>query len=775
MGAMLKRLPVKWFIPVAFVLWIFFVLASFFAVQKPFSAENFIAVGNALLDLLSAGWLMLIGLGLGLWLLRWLAATDASSQKIDPVSQVGVKNYSFSFLWSADSGWILPPIEMFVLGTGLGLGGLGLLGLGLGLLRLFQPVVMVGITIVLSVIAAPQLLQFYRRLRRWRSTNLPNRWIVAYLSISGLLALLIALTPPTDWDGLFYHLTGPKLYLETGQITGGFDVPHFNFPSLMEMLFAWAMLLRGDIAAKLIHAGYALLLAGLVYIASRRLFSPKAAWPSLLIFAGMPMVGTLAGWAYNDLALAFYQLATVYAIGNWRMENGEWRMENDNTQNSAKGTQAIPKTQNSKPKIQNLHWLILSGVFAGLAMGLKYTSFVTPLVIVGFILWSGFRRAEEQGNRGAEEQGRFLTPHSSLFSLHPSRNTQYAIGGIFIFSLTTFFTASPWYLKNWAFTGNPVYPFLSSVFGGQFWDTFRAEWYAAAGSGIGWRPTTLLALPWLLTLGIRDANFWDGRTGPLLLLFLPPILLYSVYPHFLTQNSKLKTQNSNKERPFAYNLLLIYALAHFAFWTLGVIWSRSLWQSRLLLPGLVGLVPLAGWVWVNLPAFDLPNFSISRFVNIAVGLALILTLVDTTLLTLKINPIPYLVGLETRAENLTRRLGAHYAAMQQINTQLPAEAKILFLWEPRSYYCRRDCRPDSILDTFPHLVYRYGSAGAIAQSWREAGVSHVLIHRAGLNFILNDSPETVDQAVLRQLESQYLDELFDVAGAYQVYAVRSRP
>ena len=69
-------------------------------------------------------------------------------------------------------------------------------------------------------------------------------------------ALLVALLPPTDWDGLFYHLTGPKLYLQAGQIVGGIDIPHLNFPSLMEMLFTWAMLLRSDIAAKLLHALY---------------------------------------------------------------------------------------------------------------------------------------------------------------------------------------------------------------------------------------------------------------------------------------------------------------------------------------------------------------------------------------------------------------------------------------------------------------------------------------------------------------------------------------
>ena len=221
--------------------------------------------------------------------------------------------------------------------------------------------------------------------------------------------------------------------------------------------------------------------------------------------------------------------------------------------------------------------------------------------------------------------------------------------------------------------------------------------------------------------------------------------------------------------------LLIYTLAHFGFWTLGVIWSASLRQSRLLLPGLVGLIPIAGWVWVNLPHFDLPHFSLSRFVNIAIGLILALTAINVGLLTLQINPVPYLVGLETREQHLMRRLGAHYAVMQQINEMLPPEAKVVFLWEPRSYYCQRDCRPDSILDSFPHLVYQHNTADAIAQTWRSAGVTHLLIHRTGLKVMLKEQPTTINVDVLNVLESNHLEQVFDVVGAYQVYALKERP
>jgi 4-amino-4-deoxy-L-arabinose transferase-like glycosyltransferase len=742
----------KWLVISLFVVWMFFTLGSFFTVQKPFSAANISALGNAFLDLLTAGWLVLVGVAIGHWVLRQILRID------------------------------VPLIETLILGAGLGLGVLGLLDLALGLLGLFRPVVAYGILIVLTLIFVRQLGHLLRRYRRWSFTQRPH-WLAAlYLSLIGCLTLSVALLPPTDWDGLFYHLTGPELYLESGQIVGGIDIPHLNFPGLMEMLFTWAMLLRGDIAAKLLHTCFGLLLAGLVYLTAHRFLGRKSAWPAVLVFASMPMVGTLAGWAYNDLALAFYQLASLYAIVHWidqRQETGDRRplalgpkgvgvtgdpaqipflkpatqtisdtgeTSTPNPQSAVRNPQHLHFVQAQVSAIRNHSWLVLSGIFAGLAMGLKYTSFVTPLVVGCLILLYSMRSLRNPQS---------ATPNPQPLAF--SNGLLYFIS----FALVASLTALPWYAKNWAFTGNPVYPFLSGVFGGQFWDSFRANWYAAAGTGIGFQPKTLIALPWLLTLGIRDMNYWDGRTGPLLLLFLPMVLFYSLWLY----------RRHDPDRPLALTPLLIYVLAQFGFWTLGVIWSRSLWQSRLLLPALVALAPLAGWVWANLSRLDLPQFSLRRFVNLAITLTLALTLVDVGLLTLQINPLPYLAGLETRDQYLTRRLGAYYETMQQLNQELPPEAVVLFLWEPRSYYCRRDCRPDSILDEFPHTVYQHGTADAIAQSWQQAGITHVLIHRSGLRFMLNESPDVIDTAVLDALEAHALDPIFDVAGAYQLYGL----
>lgn len=708
----------SWLLSGLFILWVLAVLIGFYSVkeQKPFTPGQLAGLMNTLLDLLAAGWIGLLGLGLGQRLLRWLDLPGSSetSGKIEELS----------------TG------EIFILGTALGLGALGLLTLGLGLAGLFQRWLFIILSIIVSALLWPDFMALRRQLRQRPPLEArPGRLTAMYVGLVGLFILLTALLPPIDWDGLFYHLTAPKLFIQMGRISPGIDVPHFNFPFLAEMLFAYGMLLRGDIAAKLIHALYAVLLAGLVYLMARRYLSRESAWPSVLVLLSMPMIPTLAGWAYNDLALAFYQTAALYAL---LRSQGSGVSEQKSVDRSQSLNYQLPIPKGHVVTNYHYYWLILSGIFAGLAMGLKYTGFVAPLTIGLILMW---RQIKAQVAR---------------------RNLQSPISLLY-FALPALTVALPWYLKNLFFTGNPFYPFAAGWFDGLYWDQFRANWYAQAGTGIGFDALELLRLPIVLTLGVKDVNYFDGRTGPLFLAFLPLILLYGIFRYRAAA------------RPPALNLLLLFALIQFCFWTLGAVWSRSLWQSRLLLPCLVALSPVAGWLWMDLKHLDCPNLSIRRLVNGLISLVLGLTLLELSLNFVQINPLAYLTGAESRAEYLTRRLGAYYATMEQLNQTLPPTAQVLFLWEPRSYFCQMTCRPDSILDQLAHDQYLYGDAAGVVAAWKKLGITHVLLHRQGLNFIKQEGAEAIYHPALQELaviERDYFEPVFDVVGAYQLYKLR---
>ncbi len=653
------------------MLWLFAVLAAFYVVQKPFTPETAQAVLRSALDTSAA--LLIVGLGaaLGRRILVWIALPD---------------------LPTADLVWLAPA---------LGLGALGLLGLGLGLVGGWRRPLIYILALVAVGLLIPDVLALGRRLSAWRPQLAVGKWGTRYLVLTFALTIPLALAPPTSWDGLFYHLTGPAHYIAQGQIRPldlGSVIPHLSFPSLMEMLFGLAMLVRGDVTAKLLHLAYGLLLAALVYRLSSRWQGREAAGWSLLLFAAMPMVAVLAAWAYNDLALAFYQLAALYALLAWRETEKEG-------------------------------WLWASGILSGLALGLKYTAFPLPLVGMAYLLWQSRQRWR----------------------------------ATFTFALLTGLVAAPWYLRNWAFMGNPVYPF---VFGGRGWDTFRAAWYGHAGTGIGWHPLRILALPVTMTLGLRDANYYDGRMGPLFLA-LAPVLIWTVI-RALRRNRSLNTRKRQ-----ALTLLGGFATVYALVWTLGAIQSRGLFQARLFLPGFVALVPLLSESLMQLSALDRPAFSISTFVRLVIGLVLALNLVSQTLDVLRFDPLGYLVGYQSRQDYLTHVLGDHYRAMEALEEIVPEEGRVLFLWEPRSYYSPRPTQSDAILDNWSHLMYLYEDEHKTAAHLRGEGITHVLLYRWGLDFVIEEResplpPEDVER--LQAFIEKHL-ELVKTVGRYDIYAL----
>ncbi|MCB9008746.1 MAG: glycosyltransferase family 39 protein, partial [Ardenticatenaceae bacterium] len=486
----------KWGLIFLFVLWLFYGLSAYYVVQKPFSVPQLVA----LLDD-PAAWLTLDFA----WSSVGRSLLDVGTAVLINLAAWGIGTEILSYTNIKMDG-----LETAVFGTGLGFGVLGLWVFFLGLVGGLNATAFWGTLGATTGLAIWQLHKTTKNLRQSAKSvdknsprpprsprlNLPTRGITIYLLIVLGLALILALLPPTDWDGLFYHLKGPKLYLAAGRIVGGIDIPHLSFPALFEMLFTLAMGLRGDIAAKLLHFSFIPWLMALIYLISNQFFATegteekedfsktsvankKNGWTAVLVLISMPMVLNLGTQAYNDLPLAFYQVAALVALLRWR-------------QNEQTG------------------WLILSGTFAGLSMGLKYTSFVTPLLLAGFVVWHFWNREKRNNPQSASTPPPRLRASALKNSLTP----------LLILTAATTLIALPWYLKNWAFTGNPVYPF---VFGGQFWDDFRAAAYAGTGTGLGFDPIALLRLPHDLILGLNDAS-QDGQPGPLFLIFLPAVL-----------------------------------------------------------------------------------------------------------------------------------------------------------------------------------------------------------------------------------------------------------
>ena len=135
-----------------------------------------------------------------------------------------------------------------------------------------------------------------------------------------------------------------------------------------------------------------------------------------------------------------------------------------------------------------------------------------------------------------------------------------------LWMLTVATVASPWYLKNLAFTGNPFYPFF---FGGRNWDAWRDAWFTRWGTGLLQEPVRLLTAPWDLgVLASESSLLYDVSLSPLLLGFMPLLLLLR-----------------RAAAPWTASALWV-ALVAYGGWLLGAAQSELLLQGRLLLPAL---------------------------------------------------------------------------------------------------------------------------------------------------------------------------------------------
>jgi hypothetical protein len=476
-------------------------------------------------------------------------------------------------------------------------------------------------------------------------------WMKWAAALAVTLTFLMTLLPPADaFDALLYHLTVPAHWLQDGGIRP-YNFPHYWFPGLVEGAYVWALGLASDILAQQIHFAWTIFTVLLVWDWARRLWGHLTAWWALMLMVSMPSLLIIASWAYTDMALSFFGVAMLYTLSQGR--------ERDDAR-----------------------WWNLSALSAGMAMGVKYTSFVMPVTAVLLL---------------------------SIWQLHQKKEW---VTHVIRFSLLSLLTASPWYLRNWVWMGNPFYPF---VFGGRYWDIFRAAWYANAGSGIGWDLKALVFLPLTVTLGYQDVNSIDSDIGPLLLLVLPFALWILA-----------RREREERSRRITLTTIAFFGFFSAVFWVYGYITTRNLWQTRLLLPAIIPFVILAAAGLTSISSLDTKRLRLGFIVSGIAAAAIYVNLLDMGLSVIARNPLSIAAGI-TPMQIYLERYQPGYAQALGLISQTPSNAKIYVLFEPRSYGMDRTIQCDPILDNFSHDVYLYGDPETIVNAWRMQGYTYVLL------------------------------------------------
>lgn len=353
---------------------------------------------------------------------------------------------------------------------------------------LYRVPVVVTLVVLLALVGTMYLVWHLRRRHQAETPSTTLHWAPTLLFCLPLVFVYaITVNPTISWDAAVYHLTLPDLYLREG----GFRVIPFLvygvWPQAVELLFGAALALQDHASAKALHFGFGILVAVTLFRDAVLRNTPQSKDEQTSCSSAGLIAGTVAAAlfllndvvlfemraAYVDLALAFFALAAFLFLDRW--------LENEET---------------------NRFLLLSAGLACGLLAGSKINGAVTAGCVAALLL------------------PRLL---SQLASRAPA-DRKAALRTTLCFALPIAIMWTPWLLRSWAVTGNPVYPLLWEVFGGPDWNARLGEQLFAwqRSIGMGREPLDYLLLPWrIFTAGDSGYEHFDGRLSPLWLPFLP--------------------------------------------------------------------------------------------------------------------------------------------------------------------------------------------------------------------------------------------------------------
>lgn len=429
----------------------------------------------------------------------------------------------------------------------------------------------------------------------------PSALRFTYLAAAACFVLLFShsfLIPPYTRDDMIYHLLIPKQMALTGRLAfDPFNVTG-NFPMLFEMPLAVLETLRLPLSPFLVNVAFAVLFL-MVLQAGLTRFSGLSQVQALAItaaFATMPVLIDLLHTCYVEIFFAL--LITLATLAYMRV------LDKDQGRDG--------RADGDDAKAGGRDWLRVCACL-GLAAAVKYPG---VLFAAFFFAWEFFRSKD--------------------------RKNFYA-GALLCAAL-----AAPWYLKNWLWTGNPVFPLANTLFGSPYITPLRFQGFhhMLVDYNMGHSPLDLLRLPFRLALGIDEARPGAGLgfDGKLSLLFA--VALGGL---------------GWKERGQRFVTLL------FAFYFL--VWIVESQQVRFLLAILP--VPLL-FAFRRVARLPRPALSLWIFAGAALILAQNAVNVTQKLRSEKI--LPLLTGATDKRSFLAAQMPLSYGLAEGINRKLDAHA-----------------------------------------------------------------------------------------------------
>ncbi len=454
--------------------------------------------------------------------------------------------------------------------------------------------------------------------------NLIKKIVPAFLLIIFILTILLMCSvPPVSRDALTHHLAVPKLYLEKGEICELPNIICSYYPQLLDLIYCIPLVFKNDIFPKYIHFLFALLTAFLIYQYVKKKIGYCQAFISTIFFLSLPVIIKLSITVYVDLGLIFFSFASLLFLLKWHEKNF------------------------------HIKWLVLSAIFCGLALSTKYNGLITLFILTLF------------------------TPLIYLKQKQQTSNLQHrALGYGFLFFFLAILIFSPWMIKNYVWTKNPVYPLYDKFFNKPDSNLLQDNSSKPTMSHFLIRKHIYKETGWeIATIPIRiffqgkenNPKYFDGKLNPLL-FFLP-------FFAFIMVNIDSSKNIFDKKIFFFFSFLYIMA----AFFQQDM---RIRWIG----PAIPPLILLSAYGLQNI--FHLTKKRL--FLSIIIYPLLIILLSQNFIYLYnkfqEVSPIEYISNKISR-DDYIKKFNPEYSALQFANSNLKQEAMLLafFLGNHRYY------------------------------------------------------------------------------------------
>ena len=232
--------------------------------------------------------------------------------------------------------------------------------------------------------------------RGWRALF----WVL--FSLFTYVSFFHAMAPEISPDGSNYHLGMVLRYLEAHGFRHVLSL-YAYLSQGTELLYLFAFAFGRHSAAALVHFAFLAALPFAMMLYARRFgFGPAGVVAALLLYVS-PIVNWDGSTALIDVAVACVLFALFYLLQIWDEER--------------------------QPGL-----LVLAGLLAGFAYGMKYTAFVAVPYALGFVLWKSFRKRRD------------------------------VVRSVAVVAACAAVMIAPWMIRNWIWTSNPLAPFFNQWF-----------------------------------------------------------------------------------------------------------------------------------------------------------------------------------------------------------------------------------------------------------------------------------------------------------------------